>query len=396
MRVLQINSVCQNGSTGRIALDIYNSLISNGDECLIVYGRGLAPENINSCKIGSELSVKLHGVISRITDRQGFMSPFATKKLIKKIKEYNPDIIHLHNIHGYYLNVKLLFKFLADYNKPVVWTLHDCWAFTGHCAYYSYAKCNKWKNRCFACPQKKAYPASYFFDSSEINYKDKKKAFTGIKDLTLVTPSYWLKSQVEESFLKKYSVIPIYNGIDLNVFKPLESNFKDKYNISNKKIILGVANIWEPRKGFDDFLKLSKIISDEYVIVLVGLSDLQISSLPKNIIGIKRTENADELVKIYSSAYVYVNLSVEETMGLTTAEALATGTPAIVYNKTAVPEVIDEKSGIVVSAGDVEGVYGAIENLNISSKDCIKRAKVFEKNKQYNKYLELYKSKVRK
>ena len=391
MKVLQLNSVCGKGSTGRIATDIYDLLLSKGDECLIAFGRDTAPEGVDSYKFNTDLGVKLHGVVSRINDRQGFLSNCATKKLIKKIIQYSPDIIHLHNIHGYYLNVKLLFRFLAKYNRPIVWTLHDCWAVTGHCAYFSFAECDKWKETCKNCSQKRSYPASILLDNSGKNHKDKKKLFTMPDDITLVTPSYWLEGVIKESFLSKYPVKTIYNGIDLDVFKPTKSDILKKLGTEGKKVILGVANIWEKRKGFEAFLKLSEIISDEYVIVLVGLSEAQISMLPKNIIGIKRTENIEELVRLYSAAEVYVNTSVEETMGLTTVEALASGTPAIVYDKTAVPEIVSDKSGIIVKAGDIEGLYEAIQNLNIKSDDCINRAKDFEKDMQYGKYYSLYK-----
>lgn len=396
MKVIQINSVCGKGSTGKIAVDIYNHLINKGDECLIAFGRGTAPENVNSFRFNTDFGVKLHGAVSRINDRQGFLSTAATKKLTEKIISYNPDIIHLHNIHGYYLNVKVLFEFLAKYNKPVVWTLHDCWAFTGHCAYFSYADCNRWIDGCYNCPLKKSYPASIFLDNSKLNYSQKKILFNSIKNLHIVTPSHWLKNTVENSFLKENSVTTIYNGIDLNVFKPTESNIKSKLGIENKKMYLGVANIWEKRKGLEDFIKLSYKLAEDEVIVLVGLDKSQIASLPKGIIGIERTESVNELLCLYTAADVYINTSVEETMGLTTLEALAAGTPAIVYNKTAVPEVVDESCGTVVEAGNIDSLYNAISNINFKSEDCIKRSEFFEKDKQYTKYYNLYKSIISK
>ena len=214
MRVLQINSTCGVGSTGKIAVDIYKALENQGDECLIAFGRGKAPEGINSYKIGNNFSVKLHGLLSRITDKQGFYSFLPTKKLIAQIKKYNPDIIHLHNVHGYYLNLPVLFKYLSVANKPVVWTLHDCWAFTGHCAYFSFAGCHRWKEGCYSCPQKKAYPSSILADNSRLNYKNKRALFSNVKNLNLVTPSYWLEGLVKDSFLNNYPVTTIYNGID--------------------------------------------------------------------------------------------------------------------------------------------------------------------------------------
>jgi glycosyltransferase involved in cell wall biosynthesis len=381
--------VCGTGSTGRIACDIKNMLEKNQNKCKIAYGRDFY-DDPDCIKIESDLVFKAHVFFSRITDRQGFYSTAATKRLVRSIEHFNPDIIHLHNIHGYYLDIRVLFEFLKEYNKPVVWTLHDCWAFTGHCAYFSFANCDKWKTGCGQCPQKSAYPASYVLDDSKKSYSEKKRLFTGVKNLNIVTPSHWLADVVKESFFKDFQVRTIYNGLDLDVFRFTDSDFKEKNNLLGKKMVLGVANIWEKRKGLDDFIELSKILPDDYKIVLVGLSEKQIDSLPKNIIGISRTENITKLVEIYSAADVYVNASVEETMGLTTVEALATGTPAVVYNATAVPEVVDEKSGVIVAPGDINALANAIINMNLKPEDCIERAKMFEKNQQYEIYLKLY------
>ncbi len=392
MRVFQINSTCGFGSTGRIAVDILKELEKNGGEGIIAYGRNSAPENVNSYRIGSDLQVKIHGVLSRITDRQGFYGTSATKKLIEKIKDYNPDIIHLHNIHGYYLNVAVLLKFLKEYNKPIVWTLHDCWAFTGHCAHFSCEKCDKWKNECYSCPLKKEYPTSLVMDNSRKNFIDKKKHITALKDLNIVTPSHWLAGVTMESFMGKYPVTVIYNGVDLDDFKPSKSDFRKKNHLEDKQIILGVANVWTEKKGLTDFYSLNEKLNDNQVIVLVGLSDSQIATLPKGIIGIKRTSSIKELAEIYSTADVFVNPSKEETMGLTTAEALACGTHAVVYDETAVPEVVDSNCGIVVKAGDIEALYNAINSVNFPEESCLERAKDFERNKQYGKYYELYKN----
>ncbi len=389
MRVFQVNSVCGTGSTGRIVCDIKNMLKNNGHECRIAYGRGFY--NDEDCfKIENDLVFKAHVFFSRITDRQGFYSSAATKRLVRDIEKFNPDIIHLHNIHGYYLDIRVLFDFLKEYNKPIVWTLHDCWSFTGHCSYFSFAGCNKWKFECNKCPQKNEYPASLLLDNSKRSFNYKKSYFTSVNNLQIVTPSNWLNNEVKQSFLNVFPINTIYNGIDLSVFRPLDSDYKQKHNLNGKKIVLGVANIWEKRKGLDDFIKLSKILPNDYKIILVGLSEKQIASLPSNILGISRTDNIEQLVELYSLADVYVNASVEETMGLTTVEALACGTPCVVYDATAVPEVVDEKSGIVVPAGDVKALSEAVLNIDLKSEDCIKRAKDFEKHSQYQKYMELY------
>lgn len=390
MKILQINSVCGFGSTGRIAVQIQKTVEQNGGEGIIAFGRGDAPDGVNSYKINSDIDVKIHGALSRITDRQGFYSKGATHRLVNFIKEYNPDVIHLHNIHGYYLNAKILFDFLAEYGKPVVWTLHDCWAFTGHCSYFSYEGCDKWKSGCYSCPLKNEYPASILMDNSKKNYDEKKQLFTAVKNAVIVTPSEWLGGIVKESFLGKYPVKVIYNGIDIDCFKPTESSFKEKYGIEDKKIVLGVASVWTEKKGIKDFYKLNEIIGDDYKIVLVGLNSAQLAELPEGIIGIKRTNSARELAEIYTAADVFVNTSREETMGLTTVEALACGTPAVVCNATAVPEVVTEKSGIVIEPDNIDMLLNAVKGISFSKEDCMERAAEFELSKQYRKYYDLY------
>ena len=341
MKVLQINTVCGTGSTGRIATDMYDILKENGHECCIAYGRGDAPAGYNTIKIGNKYDIYYHALMNRITDKHGFYSGAATKKFIKQVEEYNPDVIHIHNIHGYYINIEILFNYLKQSNKPVIWTLHDCWSFTGHCAYFTYVGCDKWKLGCYDCPQLDTYPSSKVFDNSKENYQNKRRLFTGVSNLTIVTPSQWLAGLVKESYLGEYPIQVINNGIDLDVFKPTESDFRKQYGLENKHVILGVANIWDKRKGLDDFIELSKQLDDEkQAIVLVGLSDKQLKTLPKNIIGIKRTNSTKELAEIYTAADVFFNPSKEETFGLVTIEAMACGTPAVVLDKSASPEIV--------------------------------------------------------
>ncbi len=392
MKVLQINSVCGIRGTGRICTDIADILTQNGHECKIAYGREAVPEQYEkySFKIGSDFSVKIDALKSRLFDNAGFNSVCATKKLIKWIEEYNPDIIHLHNIHGYYLNVEILFDYLKKANKPIVWTLHDCWSFTGHCAYFDFVGCNKWKSGCEKCPQKHEYPSSFFTDNSYKNYIRKKHIFTGVKNMTLITPSNWLESHVKESFLNEYPIKVVNNGIDLSVFKHTESNFRQKHGLDHKKIVLGVASVWDRRKGLSDFLELSKQLDDNYRIVLVGLNKEQMSNLPKNIIGLPRVLEASELAEIYSAADVFANLSVEETMGLTTVEALACGTPVVVYDRTAVPETVDENTSIIVKNGDIDALKTAVTSIRKLDTDCVERATHFDKNTRYNCILDMY------
>ena len=286
MKVFQINVDCGCYSTGKIASDLASSLKSIGSDSIVAYGREFRETGIKCYRIGSKFDVYYHYAMSKVFDRTGLHSIASTKRLISVIKDYNPDILHLHNLHGYYINYELLFRFLKEYNKPVVWTLHDCWAFTGHCAYFDYAHCNKWKLQCKKCAQLRTYPSSLLFDNSADNYRRKKETFTSISNLTIVTPSNWLAKLVEESFLNKSSVRVIPNGIDISVFHNKPSNiYLTKYGVA-KRVVLGVATPWSERKGLKDFIKLSEIISDDYCVFLVGLSKKEIKKLPRQIIGI--------------------------------------------------------------------------------------------------------------
>ncbi|MDO9493748.1 glycosyltransferase [Acetobacterium sp.] len=393
MKVLQINSVCGYGSTGRIAVDLYKILEEQGHECLIAYGRGTAPKGINTIKIGTNLDNNMHVIKTRLFDNHGFASIKATKEFIKKSKEYNPDIIHLHNIHGYYINIELLFKYLKEVNKPVIWTLHDCWAFTGHCTYFDYIDCEKWKKGCYECPQKKEYPKSLFREDSKKNYSSKKSIFTGIENLTIVTPSKWLAGLVKDSFLNVYAIKVINNGIDLKMFQPTKSNFRKKYNLINKFIILGVANIWDKRKGYDYFIKLSEKLKHDEIIVLVGLSKKQKSDLPCNILGITRTNSTKELAEIYSNSDIFVNPTLEDNFPTTNLEALACGKYVITFNAGGSGESIDEECGTIVEKGNVSELYDAIlefKNIGVTKNKCINRATLYDKTSRFEEYLNLY------
>lgn len=389
MKIFQINSTCGYGSTGRIAVDILKEVEKNGGEGIIAYGRNTAPDGVSSYKITTETDVKIHGVLSRITDRQGFYSTSATKKLIEKIKEYNPDIIHLHNVHGYYLNIKTLFEFLKEYNKPIVWTLHDCWAFTGHCAYFSFYGCEKWKTECNNCPLKKDYPSSLVLDNSKKNFNEKKELFTSLDNVTLVTPSVWLADLVKESFLQKFSVKVINNGIDLKKFKPTKSDFREENGLENKQIILGVASVWEERKGLKDFIELSKKLTENQQIVLVGLNDSQLADLPKNIIGIKRTNSVDELAQLYSVADVFVNTTYEDNYPTTNLEAISCGTPVITYRTGGSPESVVEGNGFVVEKGDIPAVIEALKKVDGCKTETRDK---FNASLKYKEYVDLYKA----
>lgn len=390
MKVLQINTF-GNLSTGKIAVDIYRTLRAHGSEGAVAFARNEVPGDVPSFKIGNPLSVYTDGVFTRLTDKAGHYSKGATEKLIKQIKEYDPDIIHLHNLHGYYINVPMLFDYLKDAGKPVVWTLHDCWAYTGHCCYYSMAGCEKWKTHgCSKCPQKKAYPASIFKDNSSKNFSEKNQMFHSVKNLHLVCVSKWLDNELKASFLKDIPSIVIYNGIDTSVFKPSSGNFRIKYNVGDKRIVLGVASTWDTRKGLADFIELSKILDERYKIVLVGLNDKQKASLPDNMIGIGRTDGPKELAEIYSASNVLFNASVEETFGLPNVESLACGTPVVAYNCTGIPETMTENDGYIVEPHDLKNVALKIGEICDAGKRIEVSSFRFPKDKTYEAYMKLY------
>lgn len=398
MKVLQINSVCGIKSTGRICTDLEEVLRQKGHESIILYGREQAPPMYDSisCRITSPNEVRTHALQSRIFDNSGFCSKKSTLRIINKIEMYNPDIVHLHNVHGYYLDVESLFEYLKRSRRKVVWTLHDCWAMTGHCSHFTMVQCEQWKTQCMHCVQKKEYPACYGVSKVQKNFQRKKKAFTNVPDMTIVTPSHWLADIVKQSFLKDYSVNIIPNGVDLTVFRP---DFQNPYrNIvcDNKRVLLGVATAWTTPKGYHDFIRLRELLDSRYQIVLIGLTNKQLDGLPKDIVGIKATNSREELARYYSNAYAVLSLSREETMGLTVAEALACGTPAVVYNATALPEMITEKCGRIIECGNLKEVIRILDELEqIDLNECVKRAENYEKQKMYERYISLYEEKIK-
>ena len=376
MKILMINSVCGVGSTGRICTDLAQILEAQGHTVKIAYGRQAAPEQFAKygVRIGSDLGVRMNGVLSRLLDNEGFNAYCATKKFLRWVEEFDPDIVHLHNLHGYYLHIGLLFDYLKRAEKRVIWTLHDCWAFTGHCAYFTAAGCDKWQSQCYGCPQKQSYPKSVLLSRDKRNFQKKQKLFTGIKDLTLVTPSQWLADLTRISFLQEYPVKVAPNGINLDVFQPTESDLRQKYALEQKKIILGVANVWDARKGLDDFVELSQMLDEEYKIILIGLREEQVEKLPKNIIGITRTNNVQELVQWYSCADVLFNPTYEDNYPTVNLEAIACGTPVVTYRTGGSPESITPESGRVVPCGDLQEAYQAIA-------ECVRNIKT-AKNEQ--------------
>lgn len=396
-KLLIVNSVANTTSTGRIAEQIGQTASSRGYECFFAYGRYANKSSCNLIKIGNSFDVYSHAIQSHVLDNHGFGSQRATRIFIKEVERIQPDIVNLHNLHGYYINVKQLFDYLSSTEIPVVWTFHDCWAFTGHCTHFVRFNCEKWKTGCFNCPNYKGYPSSIIFDCSKRNYQKKKESFCSLKNLTIVTPSNWLKALAEESFLNKYPVKMIHNGIDLETFKPVENpeQIRAKYGLQDSKIIIDVASAWAKGKGMADFIELRKQLGPDYKIVLVGLNDKMISGLPDGIVGIKRTEDVSELASLYSMADVFVNPTYVDNFPTTNIEALACGTPVVTYKTGGSPEAIDDKTGVVVEKGDVSGIKQAIDLIMNSGFDykslCRERAVLnFRNTDRFSDYVDLF------
>lgn len=393
MKVLQITAFSGWGCTGRISVGISNALTKEGYDNYIAWGRtNTAPSSVKTIQIGNSLDQKLHGLYTRLTDRCGFGSKRCTKEFIKELKLLKPDLIQLHIMHGYYINLEVLFTEIKKMNTPVVWTFHDCWAFTGHCPYFDLVRCEKWKTGCHDCEQKLHHPTSWILDNSARNWQEKKELFTGIENLTVVTPSHWLKSLVEQSFLKNADVRVINNGIDLSVFKPTESNFRKRYHLENKTVLLGVSSTWVKSKGVEDFRYLAERLPADYQIVMVGLTAGQIKELPKKIIGIERTDSVQELAEIYSAADVFVNPTYEDNFPTTNIEALACGTPVITYETGGSVEAAGNEFGCIVPQGDMPALLECAlsDSWKCDRNLCVAHAQNFDANKKYDEYVALY------
>jgi len=401
MRVVQINTVYQFGSTGRILCDLEEAMRRNNISPYAIYGRDMTGEIFGSdvYKMSDKCSWYINKFTTHLLGYEGYSSKKQTQKAINFIERIDPEIVHLHNLHGYYLNLEELFEYLQKTNKKVVWTFHDCWPFTGHCAYFHQIGCERWKNGCGNCPQKISYPRSMIFDRSERQWQDKRKWFTSLPNLHIVTVSNWLKSLVEESFLGDCDIRTIYNGVNTSVFLPQESGklIKNKLGLdTTKKLVLGVASGWTERKGLADFMYFAEKAPADVVFLLVG----QIPSgvkIPDNIIHYGRTNNLAQLAELYSAADIFVNPSKQETFGLTTAEAMACGTPAIVYDTTACPEVVgsDTRCGDIVPAMDKQAMLECILNrLSMPKDEVATRQWVvnnFDKEIRLDDYVKLYK-----
>lgn len=395
IKIIEINS-CNFGSTGNIMLNIADIARKEGNTAYIAY----PDSNSNRRKrvdsdicIGSRITRNIHLQLAKLTGFNGCFSILVTWRFLKKVNKIKPDIVHLHNLHNCYINLPLLFKYIKRHNIKTIWTLHDCWTFTGQCPHFAMAKCDKWKTGCHSCKQYKEYPQSNV-DRTKTMYRLKKNWFTGVNDMMIVTPSQWLADLVKQSFLRDYMVKVINNGIDLSVFKPTESDFRQKYNLQDKYMVLGVASPWGKRKGLDVFSELAKRLDDRYRIVLVGLSKEQKESLPPNMIGLERTANQTELAEIYSAADVFANPTREDNFPTVNIEALACGAPVVTFNTGGSPEMLDKNCGSVTDCDDIDAFEKEIrricEDKPYSRENCLKRAKQFDMNDKFEEYVRLY------
>lgn len=391
MKIYELN-VVTNGSTGRIACALARRLTGAGHCARVYYGRGNACADVDCVRVADEASVVAHALSARLFDRAGFACKAATRRLIRALEAEKPDILHLHNLHGYWLDVEMLFAYIKQTNLPVVWTLHDAWPMTGHCAYPDLAQCERYETQCTDCPLISEYPVS-FVDRSERNFQRKREAFTGVSDLTLVTPSRWLADVAKRSFLKDHPVTVIENGISDTAFCPTESGLREEYGLAGNRILLGCAGVWDRRKNLDGYLGLAEKLSENDRLVLLGLSKKQIASLPAGVLGLPRTESTQALAAWYTAADVFVDLTLAENFPTTHLEAMQCGTPVATFATGGSAEMLDERTGAWCGTGDTDGLIDAIERAaSCKREDCIERAKQFTEERMSAAYLALFTS----
>lgn len=391
MKIVQINATCGIGSTGKICVGISQLLSAFEMENHIVCSKS------NDYPLGIICSTSnytlMQAVQSRMIGNYGFQSKRETKRMIRELERLHPDIVHLHNIHGHDCNLSILFSYFKEHGTKLIWTFHDCWAFTAYCPYFTRVQCDKWKTSCERCPQYRDH--SFLFDRSKFLYQKKKDLFAGL-DMTIVTPSQWLADLVKESFLGEYPVSVIHNGIDLSVFRPTETRFREKYRIPHdKNILLGVAFDWGIRKGLDVFVELAERLDPKhYQIVLVGTNDAVDKLLPANVISIHRTQNQQELAEIYSAADLFLTPTREDNYPTVNMEALACGTPVLTFKTGGSPEMLDETCGSVVSVDDVtafeEEIIRICTERPFTTAQCLNRAATFDQNQKFKEYIDLY------
>lgn len=391
MKIVQINTTCETGSTGKICVAVSELLSEKNMENYVLYSSGNSKYS-HGIKYTNDISVKFSALYSRVFGNFGFEGKSSTRKLISKLDDIKPDIIHIHNVHSHACNLELLFNYIRKNNIKTYWTFHDCWSFTAYCPHFAVVKCGKWRSECNSCTLCKSY--TWFFDRSKYLYNKKRSAVKDI-DLTIVTPSEWLAGLVKESFLKEYPVKVINNGIDLSIFKPTQSDFREKHGIGDKYIVLGVAFGWGKRKGLDVFVELAKRLDPKkYQIVLVGTDNEADKQLPESIISIHRTQNQTELAEIYTAADVFANPTREENYPTVNMEAIACGTPVVTFKTGGSPEILDETCGSVVPCDDVDAMEREIirvcETKPYSVEACLEKAKCFDKDEKFKEYIELY------
>ncbi|MBE6763300.1 MAG: glycosyltransferase [Ruminococcaceae bacterium] len=394
MKIVQINTTCGVGSTGMICVGISRLLTEQQIENYILYSsKTNGYEKGISCS--DDRYIKIQALKSRLFGNYGFNSAAATRKMIRELDRIQPDLVHLHNLHGHDCHLEQLFSYFKAKNIKLIWTFHDCWAFTGYCPHFAMHHCNKWQTTCSHCVQRREY--SWLFDRSKQVFLRKKRLFEGL-DLTIVAPSQWTADMAGQSFFKGYPVKVIYNGIDVSVFQPTANTFKEDHGIApDKKIVLGVAFDWGPRKGLDAMIELAtRLDPQQYQVVLVGTNDEVDKQLPPSILSIHRTQNQTELAKIYTAADVFVNPTREEVLGLTNIEANACGTPVVTFRTGGSPECIDESSGVVVEAEDTEAMIAQVVRIcqtqPFEAAKCRERALRFDKNERFREYVRFYES----
>lgn len=398
MRIAQINGV-NYGSTGSIMFSLADRLTQQGHETLCTAGFTWRKTPRQDYFVTSNIFEKTaHTYLARLTGKTGAYSSLATRKLLKRLDGFSPDVIHLHNVHGWFVNIPMLFSYIKKHNIPVVWTLHDCWAFTGQCPHFESIGCQRWQTGCGGCDAHRYYPKT-LFDCSATMYERKKQWFSGVENLTIVTPSQWLKEQVGSSFLRQYPVEIIHNGVDLSVFRPGAGDFRKKNSLEDKKLVLGVSYGWDDKKGLDVFLQLAERLDESYCIVLVGIDEAQEKRLPKNILPIRRTQDRQELAGIYSAADVFVNPTREDTFPTVNMEALACGTPVVTFRTGGSPEILDDSCGVVVKKNDIDAMEKQIRRIcsqkPYDTAACRCRAQnCFDKETSLSKYIDLYRSLV--
>ena len=402
-KLLQINPVIRvNTSTGRIMQEIGELAMQNGWECHIAYSKGR--DGIRECRsdivpVGNKWSTAWHGIETRLFDRHGLASSHATRQFVRKIEEIRPDVVHIHNIHGYFLNYQILFDYLSKAGIPVVWTVHDCWLYTGHCYYYSFAGCDRWQTGCHHCPQKKEFPTSLFCDRSRRNFEDKKAAFTSmpLDRMTIVPVSEWIRNEMRRSFLSAYPFRVIHNGINTDIFNIYDDRqVRTAFGLGDRHILLGVASRWSREKGLDDFIRMAGMLNEDEVIVLVGIKPEDRKRLPDNVVGIARTENIRQLAELYAAADVFVNPTWQDNYPTVNMEAIACGTPVVTYRTGGSVEVITPSTGMIVEQGNLNELLKSIREIESKDKAsyqeaCRKYALLnFKKEDRYMEYLRLY------